>query len=209
MPSITTKLLIVDDESLVRALLAQIFRQRGYEVKTAGNGLGALKIMREWTPEILVLDLNMPEMSGFELLSIVRRRSMAMYVVVSSGSHDGTEIPGGLMADAYHTKGGGIQGLVETVGVIAQLRPLPLQKRSPRASMPIWTERCENYSGKEDGKAAYAMISCPDCLRAVPQALDEADGILREMQCPHCGTPVQFAVVQEMQGYRNDRPAAP
>jgi CheY-like chemotaxis protein len=198
MSSKAKKLFVVDDESLIRALLAQIFRQRGYEVRTARNGLEALKTMREWTPDLLILDLNMPEMSGFELLSVVRRRCLPVCVVVSSANVS-TEIPGGLLADAFHSKSAGIQTLVQTVEATANLRSRMLHKRNASARMPIWTEVCRQADlVKQDEGSAYAMISCPECLRALPQVVDEANEELREMECPYCEAPVQFAIVQEM-----------
>jgi CheY-like chemotaxis protein len=193
-------LLVVDDESLIRALLAQILRQRGYEVKTARNGIEALKTMREWKPDLVILDLNMPEMSGFEFLSIIRRRSLPMRVVVSSGSNVSADVPGGLMADAFHAKGEGIQTLVQTVETVAKIRLHLLEKRNAKARIPIWTEVCRHSDMvKSEEGSTYAMISCPECLRALFQVVDEENEKLRETQCPHCEAPVQFAVVQEME----------
>jgi CheY-like chemotaxis protein len=193
-------LLVVDDESLIRALLAQILRQRGYEVKTARNGIEALKTMREWAPDLVILDLNMPEMSGFEFLSIIRRRLLPMRVVVSSGANVSAEVQGGLKADAFHAKGEGIQTLVRTVETVAKIRLHLLEKRNANAPIPIWTEVCRHSDLiKPEEGSTYAMMSCPECLRALLQVVDEGNEKLRETQCPYCGAPVQFAVVQEMQ----------
>jgi CheY-like chemotaxis protein len=197
MPATATKLLIVDDEPLVRTLLEQIFRQRGHEVKTAEDGFSALRTIREWMPEVLVSDLNMPGMSGFELLSVVRRRLAAIYVVATSGAYVGSGLPDGIAADAFHAKGTGVKTLVEQVEVLSQGQP-PVP-RGTSASAPIWTSRSKTTeNGERPAGAVYAMISCPECLRALPQVLSDEIMTIHETKCMYCETPVHYAVVQEL-----------
>jgi CheY-like chemotaxis protein len=197
MPEATTKLLIVDDEPLARTLLAQIFGQRGHEVKTAEDGFSALRTIREWMPDVLVSDLNMPGMSGFELLSIVRRRLAAIYVVATSGAYVGEGLPEGIAADAFHAKGTGVKTLVEQVEILSQERP-PVP-RGPKSTTPIWTSRSKmTASGERPAGAVYAMISCPECMRALPQVLSDEIMTIHETECMYCGTPVHYAVVQEL-----------
>ena len=74
MPDTNASILIVEDEESVRTSLAEVFTYLGYHTRSAMDGLAALKEIREEVPEILLSDLNMPEMSGFELLSIIHRR---------------------------------------------------------------------------------------------------------------------------------------
>ncbi len=197
MSTTATKLLIVDDEPLMRALTAQIFRQRGHEVQTAVDGFSALRTMRSWMPDVLISDLNMPGMSGFELLSIVRRRLAAIYVVATSGAYTGEELPVGIAADAFHAKGTGIKALVEQIEISAKERPSLLRGLS--ASAPIWTSRSKTAaSGERPGGTAYAMISCPECMRALPQVLSDEIMTIHETKCMYCETPVHYAVVQEL-----------
>jgi CheY-like chemotaxis protein len=65
-------LVVVDDDHL-RALIAQALADEGYEVRTAGSGRGALRMLTEWRPGVILLDLMMPEMDGFEVLERMRR----------------------------------------------------------------------------------------------------------------------------------------
>jgi CheY-like chemotaxis protein len=83
------KLLIVDDEVSLRSSLSQIFTTFGYSVRSAEDGFSALAAMRNEIPDILLSDLNMPGMSGFELLSVVRRRFPAIQVIAMSGAFFG------------------------------------------------------------------------------------------------------------------------
>ena len=66
--------LVVDDAPYVRESTAVLLTTVGYDVITADNGFDALLQMKRATPDVIISDLNMPKMSGFELLSVVRRR---------------------------------------------------------------------------------------------------------------------------------------
>jgi len=76
-------LLVDDDEALLIALAARL-SDGGYDVRTARDGFEALAVMREGTPDLLVSDLKMPNMSGFELFSVVRHRFPAVAVIANS-----------------------------------------------------------------------------------------------------------------------------
>src|SRR6185436_11902208 len=79
---------------------------KGYEVSTAEDGFDALLQMKSKVPEVIVSDLNMPQMSGFEFLSVVRRRFPQVLVIAMSGAYKaGDAVPGGIIADAFYGKG--------------------------------------------------------------------------------------------------------
>lgn len=67
-----SRILIVDDNQLVRTLLAQVLREAGYEVEEADNGLGAFAIAKARRPDLIVTDFYMPEMDGAELVKMLR-----------------------------------------------------------------------------------------------------------------------------------------
>jgi CheY-like chemotaxis protein len=68
------RILIVDDDQSIRATVAMLLADEGYEVSAAEDGFDALLQMKSKVPELVVSDLNMPHMSGFEFLSVIRRR---------------------------------------------------------------------------------------------------------------------------------------
>jgi CheY-like chemotaxis protein len=68
----------------------------------------ALAEIQQEIPEILLSELNMPGMSGFELLSAVRRRFSAIQVIAMSGTFSGDGVPLGVAADAFYEKGTGV-----------------------------------------------------------------------------------------------------
>ncbi len=71
------KILAVDDESDVLLILKTALLSEGYQVMTATNGPDAINLARETPPDLMVLDMMMPEMSGFETLRKMREGSSA------------------------------------------------------------------------------------------------------------------------------------
>jgi len=180
--------LIVDDEANTRFLLSQIVTLNGYEVRTAEDGFAALSMMRVALPDLLLSDLNMPGMSGFELLSVVRRLYPQIYVIAISGAYSGTQVPRGIAADAFHEKGTGMQALfaLMEIGVRLAQSVLPLG----RESTPLWIdlERCTPSA--ED----HVLINCPACLRPFRQNIDVINANIREASCCYCGGKVAYAI---------------
>jgi two-component system chemotaxis response regulator CheY len=84
------KLLIVDDSKAMRMIVMRAVRQAGFtaEVREAGNGVEALASIRADTPDLVLCDWNMPEMSGIELLSALRAegRQVPFGFVTSEGT---------------------------------------------------------------------------------------------------------------------------
>jgi CheY-like chemotaxis protein len=115
MPDLKASVLIVEDEEFLRTSLVQIFTVLGHRVRCASDGLAGLMEMRREIPEILLSDLNMPGMSGFELLSVVPRRFPAIRVIAMSGAFSGTVVPYGVTADAFYEKGGSVAALLKAI----------------------------------------------------------------------------------------------
>ena len=80
------QILVVDDNPSVRETLAMLLVSAGYDVAVAEEGFAALSHLRKTLPDVIVSDLEMPRMSGFELLSVVRRRFSQILTVAMSGA---------------------------------------------------------------------------------------------------------------------------
>ncbi len=70
MATSQSRLLVVDDEPLMRQMMSDLLVSRGYEVLTAQDGFDALSQLKSRLPDLIISDLKMPRMSGFELLAI-------------------------------------------------------------------------------------------------------------------------------------------
>lgn len=102
------RLLVVDDEAGIREILSAILAQEGYEIQTAEDGVRALELMAQFRPHLVVTDLNMPRMSGLELLQVMRERFPGIPVIFVSGNSPGDQPHAGALADAFVPKGSGI-----------------------------------------------------------------------------------------------------
>lgn len=107
------QVLIVEDDAAVRDSIAMVLKASGYEVTTAANGLEALALLKSGLTAVVLSDLYMPEMSGFELLSVVRQQFPKLSLVAMSASYEtGETVPDGVIADAFYPKGYGNPGVL-------------------------------------------------------------------------------------------------
>jgi CheY-like chemotaxis protein len=134
MPDARVKFLIVDDEFSIRTSLSQLFSALGYCVRSAADGRTALSEIRREIPEILLSDLNMPGMSGFEFLPMVRIQLPAIHVIAMSGAFSGTCVPPGVVADAFFAKNSEPALLIKTVEAMTQ--PECTLSRQPSMEYP-------------------------------------------------------------------------
>ena len=193
MPGQKARMLIVEDEPVTRTLLSQIFEQQGHPVNVAEDGFSALKEMRKQTPDILLSDLNMPGMSGFELLSVVRRKAPQIYVIASSGAFSADDgVPNGIAADAFHEKASGLGDLFELVKTAPSQKELV--RDSTDESIPIWISPIV----RDVASGAEVLITCPECLRAFSLSVGAADFVIHRTGCVYCGTSIHYATVQPM-----------
>ena len=82
------RVLIVDDEPAVCKLLALLLSEAGFDCKTAPSGAEALRLLENDTRDAIVCDLNMPGMTGLQLLAEVRRRSPRVAFLLATGVDD-------------------------------------------------------------------------------------------------------------------------
>ena len=78
------KILVVDDCPQIRKFVADTLKHRGYEVATADDGHGAILQFELDKPDLLITDLTMPRMDGYELCRIIRRSSSVPIVVMTA-----------------------------------------------------------------------------------------------------------------------------
>jgi len=82
------KILVVDDEPEVRQLMEHFLTERGYEVRIAENGRLGLAALDSFTPDVVLLDMHMPEMDGLETLRRLAVRSPSLPVIMITVNED-------------------------------------------------------------------------------------------------------------------------
>jgi CheY-like chemotaxis protein len=191
MPINQASLLIVDDYDSIRQSLSAILAESGYRVRSAEDGFSALAEIRTEIPDIILSDLNMPGMSGFELLSVVRRRFPAIRVIAMSGAFSGDALPDGIIADAYYAKATGPRSLLQILETMTLSREASPYPQRPPALTPVWLPT----NGHHPTGEAYVMITCPECLRAFPQVLGKSTSLIQQTGCTFCHSSIDYAIV--------------
>lgn len=110
------RILIVDDDDAIRALLTTVFRRRGFVVEAARNGMEALERLRACRYAIVLLDLMMPIMSGYEVAATLEQEpeSARPIVIVLTAGSEPRNLPPSLVAGMIR-KPFDIELLVDTV----------------------------------------------------------------------------------------------
>ena len=188
MSSPRTRILVVESDASVRKTVSWLLAKEGYEVSSANDGFDALLHLQKEVPDLLLSDLNMPEMSGFELLSVVRRRFPQVSVVATSGAYQSGGVPDGVLADAFYPKGQeSAQGLVNIIADTLGHGPV---ERNPE-STPVWIPR----NGKDHKGVPFVVLTCTRCLRSFPFSVsDEHSGKVQSTPCIYCPHEITYII---------------
>ena len=114
------RILVVDDEPGMRDMLADALSLAGYQTKTAVDGFDALKLVRAEKFDLVISDVNMPRMNGFDLLQDLREHKDETPVILLTARGDRNDVTAGLKfgADDYVTKPFGLEELTLRVAAI-------------------------------------------------------------------------------------------
>jgi len=112
----TARIIVVDDDAQLTRVLRTGLKSRGYEVRTAPDGMLALETFNEWKPDLVITDIAMPVMDGLELCRQLRAVSQVPIIVLSAKGEEKTKIEAlDLGADDFVTKPFGIDELFARV----------------------------------------------------------------------------------------------
>jgi two-component system KDP operon response regulator KdpE len=133
MPSRPTSILVVDDEPQIRRFLRTSLAAQDYEVLEAENGLDALDRARQHKPDLMILDLGLPDIDGIEVITQLRVQSAMPIIVLSSRDDEQIKVKAlDLGADDYITKPFGMEELTARVRAAFRHR---LQEQGVTASI--------------------------------------------------------------------------
>jgi CheY-like chemotaxis protein len=160
--SSTYSILVVDDDASVSESFSMLLNYGGYNVDTAIHGLDAINKLRFAVPDLILSDLDMPEMSGSEFLSVVRHRFPQIPVIAMTGmaGYDNHR-PDGVIADGFYRKGRSRPD--ELLLMAAHLirtppgRPINDVEEADALQQP-------RYQDVPNGSTSM-LLTCPDCLR--------------------------------------------
>lgn len=130
MPQHKIDILIVDDEEMMRQLLEDVLQLEGYTVASAEDGQAALARVKESSPRLVISDIKMPRMNGFELLKAVKDRYPEMRVIMMTGYSDDFTVKDALRlnADEYIIKPFNTHDITSVVKSVLEERPSAAKK---------------------------------------------------------------------------------
>ena len=138
------KILVVDDEPNILGTLAPLLRSRGYEVHTATNGRAAIEAVDREKPDLVVLDLGLPDMDGVDVCRTIRESLTIPIVVLSARASERDKVRAlDTGADDYVTKPFGAEELVARVRAALRRadKPPPPSEPIVRGGLVIDRER--------------------------------------------------------------------
>ena len=114
------RILVAEDETSLNDLLQDALRMNGYETISAKHGLEALRLIREQKPDLVILDINMPQLDGFGVIEKLRNENNNVPVIVLTArdQRDDKSIGFGLGADDFVTKPSGLEELLMRVAAV-------------------------------------------------------------------------------------------
>lgn len=180
------RILVVEDDPLLRDLARRLLGAKGYEVLTAEDGFVGLTALKRSLPDVIISDLRMPNMNGFEFLSVVRRRFPSIPVIVISGEFSGLTIPESVLADAFFCKGKyRPEDLFQKIEeFLCELPARPRTGKPHRAA--VWINNSQDM----------VAVTCPECLRTFP--VTEYPAGINEVECYFCPSLIRFEIVGEI-----------
>ena len=145
-----TKILVVDDEPGLRDMLCDALSIAGYETVAAADGYLAYRLLKDTKVDLIITDVNMPNMDGYEFLERIRSQGNETPAIVLTARGDRTDVSRGLKlgADDYVTKPFGLEELTLRVAAILRRTQAGLGAgswpRAPRRRRPHCHPRWRN-----------------------------------------------------------------
>ncbi len=175
------RILFVDDEERLREVAKAILESQGYEVLCAKDGFDGLSALKDSLPDLVISDLQMPNMDGFEFLSVVRQRFPHLPVIVISGEFSAVDVPNSVLADAFFEKSQYTpdQLIARVAGLV---RNAPIRPPVGKQHTPVWIPHTESEQ---------VALTCTSCLRTFSVSTPIAAGT-HNVACSFCSSTIRF-----------------
>ncbi len=182
-----TKILIADDDENISELIRLYVTKEGFTAITANNGVKALELFRSESPSIIILDIMMPEMDGWQVCREIRKTSNVPIIMLTAKGETFDKVLGlELGADDYMVKPFETKELVARIKAVLRRTDSKEQKADKEIVFPKLEINLSNYELKIDGKITeippkelellYFLASNPNRVFTREQLLEEVWG---------------------------------
>lgn len=172
----------VDDSPTIRKLVVMTLQDHYFNVITAEDGLDAMKKIETTIPDLILLDISMPQMSGYEVCTAIRENPKTSHVpvIMLTGKEGNMEkdMARQAGATAYLTKPFNPDQLLAVVNKYAGYGEKVLAQRAGKTAAP------KPAAPPVAGKAKVIRVKCPRCAKTALFKAELAAG--RVLKCPHC-----------------------
>jgi two-component system, NtrC family, response regulator HydG len=166
-PPARARILVVDDEEDARTTLATILGRQGFEAVTAASGAAALESAAEFPPDVVVTDLNMPEMDGVELLHKLHAHDPRLPVIVATGF--------GEIATAVAAMRAGAEDYVSKPLDVPSL-VLTIERALERRDLRHETDNLRRQLHERDGVALQGLLGASPIMQKVYRTARQVAG---------------------------------
>jgi DNA-binding response OmpR family regulator len=184
--AIGAKILVIDDEEDLRENLKYVLEMKGYEVQLAGDGVQGLKMLETYSPDLIILDLNMPNMGGIEFYQRICDKDVPRYpVFVLTARANMEKFFKDFNVDGFMAKPFEIPDLLKEIGIVIEKRKgLAKEKAaSERAVKKVFiVENDEAFSGKI-GAALLMKGLTVNLARTGAEALERMSKDVPDVAC--------------------------
>ncbi|WP_203692344.1 response regulator [Catellatospora coxensis] len=192
-----TKILIVDDEPQILRALRINLKARGYDIELAADGAGALRVAGAAHPDVVVLDLGLPDMDGVDVIRGLRGWSAAPIIVLSgrTGSEDKVDaLDAG--ADDYVTKPFGVEELLARIRAVTRRHTAAPEAQSTvrvgRYTVDVGNHQVRPVSGGGDVRLTPTEWHLLSALVRNPGKLVSQRQLLQEIWGPQYATETNY-----------------
>ena len=182
------RILVVEDNQQLAEGIAYNLRHEGHDSRIAGDGRVGLETVRSWHPELVILDLMLPVLDGYEVLAAIRKdRNRVPVIILTARGEEADKVRGfRLDADQYVTKPFGVLELLERVGALLR-RSSAEGAAAPRSSSIAFGDVVIDTAARTVHRGAEPCMLTPkafDLLRALRKrqgSVASREALLREV----------------------------
>ncbi len=167
------RILVVEDNLAIAEGIAYNLRHEKHDVRVEEDGRAGLSAVRDWTPDLVILDLMLPGMDGYQVLSSIRKdRNTVPVIILTARGEEADKVRGfRLDADQYVTKPFGVLELIERVSSLLRRRAAP--------AAGVGTESRIRFADVEVDPAARSVTRAGVACSLTPKAFDLLLALIR------------------------------